>query len=468
MGTLFSNKIIKYSSYFNFRRVYYPTFGMFSQFNGRVVFENNINKLYIYFLRLWEYWNFIYHIERKSFFAPEFLKIFRLTQNALPKFEVHFFLYMIAENIINVIENWAPPGAAWDKDNVGLQIGSSKQKLTNIFLCLELTEKALDEAIRKKANFIFTHHPFIFTSLKKINTDSELKGRLIEKLIKNDITLYSAHTNLDFTKEGVSFELAKTLGLIDCQFLIHQDSNQFKLVVFVPDSNIEKVAHELHSAGAGIIGEYENCSFRTKGVGTFKGSENSKPFIGRKNNYEKVEETRLELLVDNWKLNSVINRLRKVHPYEEPAFDIYPLKNENTNYGFGAIGSLKQSLTVNKFLEHVCTVLKTKNIRYTKVSKSKIKKVAVCGGSGSDLLNSAINSGADAFVTADLKYHTFQEGENNILFIDAGHYETEIPVLNAVKKRLEKIINKTGNSVKVFKFSGSTNPVKYFNKKGVK
>jgi len=375
---------------------------------------------------------------------------------------------MIAERIINFIENWAPPGAAWQKDNVGLQVGSTKRTVSNIFLCLELTEKALKEAIKKKANFIFTHHPFIFHPLNKINTNSDPKGKLIEQLIKNDITLYSAHTNLDFSKDGVSFELAKTLKLNAPQFLVNEKENQYKIVVFVPDNNIDEVLDELHTAGAGVIGEYEKCSFRNEGVGTFKGSEKSNPTVGKSNSLELVNEVRLEILVNSWNLKKVIKTLRKVHPYEEPAFDVYPLKNENMNFGFGVIGNLAKSMAVNEFMNHVCKCLKTNNLRYTRSKNNKIKKVAVCGGSGSDLLEAAISNGADAFVTADLKYHTFQDGENRILFIDAGHYETEIHSLNIVKKKLEEFINKSGDPIRVFKFSGSSNPVKFFTNKGVK
>jgi dinuclear metal center YbgI/SA1388 family protein len=239
---------------------------------------------------------------------------------------------MIAETIINFIEKWAPPGAAWEKDNVGLQVGSTKREITNIFLCLELTEKSLNQAINKNCNFIFTHHPFIFKPLNKLNTHSDPKGKLIEKLIKNDITLYSAHTNLDFTTDGVSFELAKSLKLKNNRFLVNEKSNQFKLVVFVPEKSLENVSDSLFNAGAGIIGEYEKCSFRLSGNGTFQGSANTNPVIGTKLNYENVNEVRLEVLIDSWKLNSVLSALHQSHPYEEPAFDIYPLNNDNVNY----------------------------------------------------------------------------------------------------------------------------------------
>ena len=248
---------------------------------------------------------------------------------------MHFFLYMIAKEIIKFIENWAPPGAAWDKDNVGLQVGSTSLGVTNIMLCLELNEKVLSEAIRKKANFIFTHHPFLFKPIKNINITSDPKSKLIEKLIKNDITLFSAHTNLDFTKEGVSFELAKTLKLTDLNFLVNEKGNQYKVVVFVPRANLEVVANKIFNLGGGIIGEYEECSFQVDGTGTFRGLENSTPIIGKKQVFEKVDEVKLEVLVDSWKLNSIVKAIRTVHSYEEPAIDIYQVQNDNINYGFG-------------------------------------------------------------------------------------------------------------------------------------
>ncbi len=372
---------------------------------------------------------------------------------------------MLAKEIITHIEKWAPPEIAWKDDNVGLQVGSAKTKVSNVLLSLELTEKVLDEAIAKQCNFIFTHHPFIFYPLNKININDTDKGYLITKLIKNDITLYSAHTNLDYTKNGVSFELAKVLELNDIKFLQNLNNNQVKIVVFVPEKSLEKVSDAIFKAGGGIIGEYKKCSFSNTGEGTFQGSGNSNPAIGKKGNFEKVHEVRLEVLVNSWILNKVVSAINETHPYEEPAFDIVPLYNENVNYGSGAIGTLKRSMNKNEFLFHVCNKLKTNNIRYTNGKKNKIKTVAVCGGSCADMVNIAISKKADAFITADIKYHTFQKGENRILFIDAGHYETEIHSLNIVKKELENLIINNNESVKVFKYSGSTNPVKFFNKK---
>jgi dinuclear metal center YbgI/SA1388 family protein len=369
---------------------------------------------------------------------------------------------MLAEDIIKHIENWAPPSVAWDKDNVGLQVGSTQEIIKNIFLCLELSENALDESIKKNCNFIFTHHPFLFKPLKRINTASDPKSKLIEKLIKNNITLYSAHTNLDFSKDGVSYELAKVLKLRNIQFLENENSNQYKLVVFVPKERAEKVAEAMFNKGAGIIGEYEKCSFRINGMGTFLGSENSNPKAGEKGKFETVEEIRLEVLVDSWKLNDVISSMKKAHPYEEPAFDVYVIKNQNVNYGFGAIGSLDKGMSKSEFLNYICNKLNIEQLKFSQGKKTKIQKVAVCGGSGSELLNAAIKNEADAFITADVKYHSFQDGENNILYIDAGHYETEIHSLNAVKRKLEMLINSNKEKIKIYKYTGSTNPVKYF------
>ncbi|MBS3943853.1 MAG: Nif3-like dinuclear metal center hexameric protein [Melioribacter sp.] len=363
--------------------------------------------------------------------------------------------------LIKQIEDWAPPGAAWEKDNVGLQVGSRGDKLKNILLCLELDEEVLKEAIKKKCNLIFTHHPLIFNPIKNLDFEKSRQAKLIQHLIKQNISLYSAHTNLDFTRDGVSFELAKSLKLKNVTFLEYEEANQFKVVIFVPAVNVDELSEALFSVGGGVIGNYENCSFRIIGEGTFKGNEDSNPAIGKKGNTEKVEEVRLELIVDSWNLGKIVNAIREHHPYEEPAYDIYPLKNKNTSYGAGAIGELDKELSEKEFLNFVSKSLKTGKLKYCIGNGKKIKKVAVCGGSGSELLSRAINSGADAFITADIKYHAYHDAEGKILLIDAGHYETEIGSLNIVKKRIEKILSGK-DYIKVFKFSGSTNPVKFY------
>lgn len=370
---------------------------------------------------------------------------------------------MKVNELITHIESWAPPGAAWESDNVGLQVGSSAAEISNILLALELNDKVLTQAIKKNCNFIFTHHPFIFKPIKTIDTSKDSKSKLVEKLIKNNISLFSAHTNFDFSKNGVSFELAKVLRLKNIEFLENTEKDQYKVVVFVPGESEEKVANAVFQSGGGIIGEYNNCSYRINGKGTFQGSESSNPAVGKKQNYEFVDETRIEIITEKWNIGKVISSIVKAHPYEEPAYDIYPLDNKNPNYGYGAIGELVNPMKTNEFLDHVCKSLNTKNVRFCKGNGNPIKKIAVCGGSGSDLVHSAVRKNADAFITADIKYHAFQDAEDKILFVDAGHYETEIHSLNAVKDRFEKMIKLSGNQIKVYKYSGSTNPVKFYN-----
>jgi len=370
---------------------------------------------------------------------------------------------MIIKQITKYLEEWAPKEVAWEKDNVGLQIGDMKNKISNILLALDLDTKVVEQAKRKKCNLIITHHPFIFTPLKKLNFNNNKKARLIKDLILNNISLYSAHTNLDYTKNGVSFELAKRLGLKNIRFLEHQASNQYKLVVFVPEKNIDTVSNAIFNAGGGIIGEYSKCSTKNPVEGTFEGSEKTNPFIGNPNTFETVSEIRLEVLVDSWKLDDVVAAMKYAHPYEEPAFDILVLKNKNLNYGTGAIGELPQKTSEKEFLSIVKTSLKANGIRYSSGKNKGIKRVAVCGGTCSDYTNSAIINNADAFITADVKYHTFQDAEGKIMLVDAGHYETEVHVLLPLKKELENFIKKNNGDIKVFKYSGNGNPVKFFN-----
>jgi len=382
----------------------------------------------------------------------------------LQKLGVHFFLNtMHINNIIKYLEEWAPKGIAWEKDNIGLQVGDPKSKVSNILLALEFDEKVLLQAIKKNCNFIITHHPFIFYPIKSLNFNTDTKSKLIKELIKNNITLYSAHTNLDYTKDGVSFELAKRIGLQNIDFLEMQESNQYKLVVYVPEESVEVVSEAIFQSGGGVIGEYSKCSVKNLVEGTFEGSNLSNPTIGKPNNFETVKEIRLEVLVNSWKLNSIIDVMKLAHPYEEPAYDVFVLKNRNVNYGAGAIGKLKKSLNIKEFLSQIKSSLNTDGIKYTIGKNTKINKVAVCGGSCADLMSSAIAAKADVFITADIKYHTFQDAENKIMLIDAGHYETEVPVLNPLKIKLDKFIKSEKSSIKVFKYNGSTNPVKFFN-----
>ncbi|MFH0733332.1 MAG: Nif3-like dinuclear metal center hexameric protein [bacterium] len=372
---------------------------------------------------------------------------------------------MIINDLIKYYESWSPPGAAWEKDNVGLQVGNLNDNIKNIFLCLELTISSLEAAIKKNCNLILTHHPLIFSPLKKIDTTSNL-GLIISLLIKNNITVYSSHTNLDFVKGGVSFELAKQLKLDKLKFLTNLEKTQYKMAVFIPQENVETVAEAIFTAGGGIIGEYERCSFSSKGEGTFKGSSDSNPTIGTKQKFQTVNEIKLEAIIDSWKLNTVLSAMIKAHPYEEPAYDIYPLLNKNVNFGAGVIGTLKEEMCTDKFLSHVTKSLNINTVKFCEGKTTAIKTVAVCGGSGADLISSAIKAGADAFITADIKYHAYHDAAEKILLIDAGHYETEIFGLRAIKRNIEEYIDIKDGNVEIHFYEGSTNPAKFYNNIG--
>ena len=374
---------------------------------------------------------------------------------------------MTCGEIFKYIENWAPKEIARNRDNVGLQVGSSKRVIKNILLSLDVNTNVAEEAIKKNCNLIITHHPLLFNPLKKIDTDNNSTSLLVEKLIKNNITLFSSHTNLDFTKDGVSFELAKTLKLRNIRFLSNLEANQYKLIIFVPEKKLEVVTRAIFENGGGVIGEYTHCSFRTKGKGTFKGSEKTNPTIGKKLRYEKVNEIKIEVIVDLWKLDKVMEAVRKVHPYEEIAYDAYLLKNKNINFGMGAIGEIKEPITEENFLNYVAKSLNVRNFRYTTGKRKKIKKVAVCGGSGSEFVPAAVKEGADAYISADIKYHTFFDYHRKILLIDAGHYETEVFSLNELKSRLTDLM-KDNRKIKVYKYSRTTNPVIFYNNVGAK
>jgi dinuclear metal center YbgI/SA1388 family protein len=364
--------------------------------------------------------------------------------------------------IIKNIENWAPTEIAWQKDNVGLQIGDTDKQVKNILLCLEVNDNVVEEALNNKCNLIISHHPFFFSPLKKIDIKTDSNSRIIQKIIKHDIILYSAHTNLDYTKDGVSYKLAEKLELQNINFLVNLKSNQYKLSVFVPEDACEKAAEAIFKAGGGVMGEYSRYSFRTSGKGTFKGSEKSRPTTGKQEEYKSVDEVKLEVLIDRWKLNSVLSELKRVHPYEEIAYDLIPLDNPNVNYGIGAVGDLAKDYTLNDFLSHLAHKLTIKNFRYNDGNKGYIRKVAVCGGAGSEYYRDAISKNCDAFITADIKYHTFLEAEGEILLIDAGHYETEIFSLKEIKKRITLQLS-NNNDIKVYLYSGSTNPVIFYN-----
>lgn len=368
---------------------------------------------------------------------------------------------MTVKDIEKIIDEIAPKKLAWDKDNVGLQVGSPEMPVHKILLTLDLNEEIIEECINKNIDLIISHHPLLYSPLKSINSN-DIRGKLIYRLINNSISLISAHTNLDFTKFGVSYALAEKLELKNIRVLKPAESFMKKIVVFVPVDYVEKITDSMAMAGAGKIGEYDYCSFRTSGIGTFKGSNFSKPFIGTPGEFEKVEEVRLEMIFPEWKLKDVINAMRSTHPYEEPAYDVYPLDNELSEYGAGAVGEYETPISVKKFLQVVKDNLQCEILKYVDNGFDKIKKVAVCSGKGNDLIIDALSINADAFVTGEIPYHDFHQFEGRLILVEAGHYETEVVVLETLAKLLKLRIAELKESIQIVISNKIKNPIKVF------
>ncbi|HEX2969550.1 MAG TPA: Nif3-like dinuclear metal center hexameric protein [Bacteroidales bacterium] len=342
-------------------------------------------------------------------------------------------------------------------DNSGLQIGNPDTEVNSALLTLDVTDEIADEAISTGADIIISHHPLIFNALKSI-TGKNSTQRIIEKCIKNNIAVYSAHTNLDITHSGVSRKMAEKLGLKEIKVLSPLEKRLLKLVTFVPETHIGRVRNAVFDAGAGSIGNYDRCGFVVDGTGSFRGNENSNPFVGEKGKLSFEKEVRFETVLFSHMKDIVVNAMLDAHPYEEVAYDIYPLENRNIDAGLGCSGLLPEEMDEVSFLKFISEVFEAKGIKYSKLTGKRVRKVALCGGAGSSLIRDAMSSGADAFVTGDIKYHSFFEAEGKILLIDAGHFETEKFAVEIIKELIIKKFPKFA-----LRFSEiNTNPINYF------
>ncbi len=361
------------------------------------------------------------------------------------------------KHITNLLESMAPLSLQESYDNAGLLTGNHQQTVTGILVSLDATEAIIDEAIQKGCNMVVAHHPIIFGGLKKLNGKNYVE-RTVIKAIKNDIAIYAIHTNLDNVHTGVNRKICDKLGLTGTSILQPAGGKLRKLVVFVPNAHVETVKQALFAAGCGQIGNYDECSFGTEGTGTFRGNEESQPFAGQPLEHHKEAETRLETIFPAHQSAAVIKALNASHPYEEVAYDIYALENTHPQAGSGMIGELPSAMDSTQFLNHLKNSMETSCIRYTSLNRS-IQRVAVCGGAGSFLIKQAIASGADAFVTADCKYHEFFDAENRLMIADIGHYESEI----FTKELLRDVILEKFPTFAVLLSETNTNPINYFN-----
>ena len=364
---------------------------------------------------------------------------------------------MIIQEVINHLEEFAPLAYAEDFDNVGLLVGNKNNKLTGILVTLDTIEDVVDEAIQNNCNLIVSFHPIIFKGLKKITGNSYVE-RTVLKAIKNDIAIYAIHTALDNAIEGVNDAICKQLELVNKQILIPQKQTIKKLNTFVPVNEAEKLRMALFNAGAGNIGNYTHCSFNSEGIGTFNGNENANPTIGTKGEIHKEQETQITVTYARHFESNILKTLFESHSYEEVAYEITTLENTNQHIGMGMIGELQDPMDEKRFLNFVKTKMNTPLIRHTSLSGKNIKKIAVLGGSGSFAIEAAKASGADAFITADLKYHDFFTAENELLLLDIGHFESE----QFTKNILVAFLTKKITNFAVVLSKTNTNPVKYF------
>jgi len=345
------------------------------------------------------------------------------------------------QDIINILETNFPPYLAESWDKIGLQVGNPKTTVRKILVTLDVTESAIKEAIQQKANLIISHHPFIFHPIVSL-IESDIQTRIISLLLKYKISVYVAHTNLDFAPDGTCHSLAKELKLHNIRGLNPVYESAFKkLVVFVPLSHLEKVSQAMFSAGAGIIGDYSHCSYRIEGTGTFQGSDSTNPFLGKAGKLETVKETRLEVLVPADKVQIVLRAMRSAHPYEEIAYDIYPLENPHPKTSKGVIGELPKPVLLNRWAKDVKSQLRLKGLRIIGKPDWQIRTVGVVTGSGADFIPNAVRQGCNAMVTGDVKYHqSLYALDCGLAVLDIGHYPSESRYLLVLVKQLTKSI----------------------------
>lgn len=360
-------------------------------------------------------------------------------------------------DLIQVFEESAPISWQESYDNSGLIIGKPDNEVQSVLICLDVIPEVVEEAIRKGIGFILSHHPLIFKGLKRI-TGSNPVEKSVFLALENGISIAGMHTNLDNSITGVNFKIGEKLGVLEMKILQPMVSRLRKLVVFCPDSHAEIVRKAVFAAGAGHIGNYDSCSYNISGQGTFRGNESSNPFSGVAGELHYEAEQRIETIVPDYLVNQVIAAMLEAHPYEEVAYDIYPLENSFEGAGAGMIGSLINPLTETELLQKLNQTFGTPAIRHSPFIGRKISTIAWCGGSGAFLIPNAIRQKADVFVSADFKYHDFFEADGKILLIDAGHFETE----QFTKELMADKIRKKFPNFAVHFSEVNTNAVRYF------
>jgi len=360
------------------------------------------------------------------------------------------------QDVAAYLESWAPRSYQEPYDNSGLLVGDPGKEVTGVLVSLDCTEDVVNEAASRNCNLVVSHHPILFKGLKSI-TGRTYVERAILAAIRKDIALYAIHTNLDNVRTGVNRMIAERIGLTQTRILSPRPGTLSKLVTFVPEKNLETVRRALHEAGAGQVGNYLDCSFESRGTGRFRPNEEATPHIGKPGAPESVDELRIEVILPNHLREVVLAALRKAHPYEEVAYYLTALTNDNQDVGAGLLGILSSPEEPLSFLQRLKVVMNTNLVRHTTLPGRPIRTVAVCGGAGSFLLTDAIRNGADAYVSADFKYHDFFDAEGKILVADIGHYESE----QYTKDLLGNVLQEKFVSFASIFSKSVTNPISY-------
>ncbi len=363
---------------------------------------------------------------------------------------------MKIQDVIDEMQKWAPLAYAEDFDNVGLLVGNSENKVSKTLITLDTLESVIEEAIEKDCNLIISFHPIVFEGLKKI-TGANYVERVVQKAIKNDIAIYAVHTALDNHFYGVNHQICEQLGLNNRSILIPQQGTLQKLSTYVPLDSLEAVRESLFDAGAGNLGNYDQCSFVNQGKGSFRGNDQSNPTLGKKNQWHQENEANLNLTFPKHLQSKVLSTLFKTHPYEEVAYELTALENTYQKIGMGMVGELSQPLAETEFLDFVKNRMKTPLIRHSQLLGKSIQKVAVLGGSGSFAIEKALQKRADVLITSDLKYHDFFKAENRLVVMDIGHFESE----QFTKKLMMDYLTKKMPNFAFVLSETNTNPVNY-------
>ena len=364
---------------------------------------------------------------------------------------------MTVKDIAKILEELAPLQHAEEFDNVGLLVGNPDMPVSGVLVTLDTLENVVDEAIEKKCNLIVSFHPIIFKGLKKI-TGSNYVERVVLKAIANDIAIYSMHTALDNSNMGVNAKICEVLGIHNPKILIPKEKTIKKLVTYAPKAEAEKVRLAMFEAGAGDIGQYSNCSFSLEGTGSFKPGEGTNPTTGEIGKLHLEKETQINVIYSFEKEKNILRALFEAHPYEEVAYEIFPLDNIQQDIGMGMVGTLEEEMDEKVFLSAVKDKMNASVIRHSKLLGKKIKTVAVLGGSGAFAISAAKRAKADIFITADVKYHQFYEAENELVIADIGHFETE----QFTKDLLVDYLTKKIPNFAIILSESITNPINYF------